>query len=253
MHMALHDVRGETAPEPANGRSFAAKKAMFAGGGPLAHLGVPAHKIKEIGVTSDTKYFSSILFERAVALNSPVVAAQHSVFIGAYSYMNSGGYIRDRVMIGRYCSIGRRVTIGAGMHDMSGLSTSPLLRAGRKANAPLPCTMISHDVWIGDGVIIMPGISVGIGAVIGANAVVTHDVADYSIVGGVPARPIGMRFGPEIVQRLIASGFWELPPEYLNAITANGIADLLGQLEDATDKPPSSNFETYSLLPAPAI
>lgn len=54
-------------------------------------------------------------------------------------------------------------------------------------------TVIEDDVWIGANSVIMPGVRLGHGSIVGAGAVVTRDVAPYAIVGGVPARPIGMR------------------------------------------------------------
>ncbi len=68
---------------------------------------------------------------------------------------------------------------------------------------------IGHDVWIGHGATIAPGVSVGNGAVIGAGAVVTRDVAPYTIVGGVPARPIKPRFAPGIGERMDALAWWD--------------------------------------------
>ena len=52
---------------------------------------------------------------------------------------------------------------------------------------------IGNDVWIGRRVMIMPGVSIGNGCIIGAGAVVTKDVPDYSIVGGIPAKVLRMR------------------------------------------------------------
>jgi acetyltransferase-like isoleucine patch superfamily enzyme len=54
-------------------------------------------------------------------------------------------------------------------------------------------TVIGDDVWLGAGAVITPGVRIGTGAVIGANCVVTHDVPEYEIWGGVPARRIGSR------------------------------------------------------------
>ncbi|MXQ13328.1 DapH/DapD/GlmU-related protein [Microvirga makkahensis] len=76
---------------------------------------------------------------------------------------------------------------------------------------------IGHDVWIGHGATILPGISIGNGAVVGAGAVVSHDVAPYTIVGGVPARLIRERFPPEIGGRMDRLAWWEWPHDKLFA------------------------------------
>ena len=68
---------------------------------------------------------------------------------------------------------------------------------------------VGHDVWIGHGATITPGVSVGNGAVIGAGAVVTHDVAPYTIVAGVPARPLKARFAEGIGARMDALAWWD--------------------------------------------
>jgi phosphonate metabolism protein (transferase hexapeptide repeat family) len=68
---------------------------------------------------------------------------------------------------------------------------------------------IGHDVWIGHNAVIMPGVSVGNGAVIGANAVVTHDVEPYSVVVGVPAKKIKMRFSDDLICNIEQSKWWD--------------------------------------------
>ncbi|WAM33483.1 DapH/DapD/GlmU-related protein [Caldicellulosiruptor morganii] len=69
--------------------------------------------------------------------------------------------------------------------------------------------IIEHDVWIGHGAIILPGVKVGIGAVIGAGAVVTKDVEPYSVVVGVPGKKIKERFPKEIAEKIIKSSWWD--------------------------------------------
>jgi len=81
---------------------------------------------------------------------------------------------------------------------------------------------IGHDVWIGHGAIVMPGIRIGHGAVVAAGAVVTEDVAPYAIVAGIPARFLRWRFEPKISERIISLGWWDWPHDRL----AEAVADM---------------------------
>ncbi|MNI40841.1 Chloramphenicol acetyltransferase [compost metagenome] len=69
--------------------------------------------------------------------------------------------------------------------------------------------VIGNDVWIGANAVILPGVTLGDGAVIGAGAVVTKDVPPYAIVGGVPAKVIRYRFTPEEIEVLLRIKWWE--------------------------------------------
>lgn len=71
-----------------------------------------------------------------------------------------------------------------------------------------PPVQIGNDVWIGAYAVILPGVTIGDGAVIAAGAVVTKDVDDYSIVGGVPAQHIKYRFSEEIIRELKRIQWW---------------------------------------------
>ena len=74
---------------------------------------------------------------------------------------------------------------------------------------------VGHDVWLGHGAIVLPGVTIGNGAVVGAGAVVTDDVAPYTVVAGVPAEPIRRRFGPEVAGRVEATEWWDWDHETL--------------------------------------
>lgn len=76
-------------------------------------------------------------------------------------------------------------------------------------------TMIGNDVWIGHGAIIQAGLMIGDGAAIGSGAVVTHDVAPYTIVGGVPAKPLKDRFPDEVKADLEKIAWWDWSREEL--------------------------------------
>jgi len=74
---------------------------------------------------------------------------------------------------------------------------------------------LGHDVWIGHASVIRPEIKIGHGAVIASGAVVTHDVPDYMIVAGVPAKPLRKRFDDAIAQRLVDLAWWDWSHEKL--------------------------------------
>ena len=131
----------------------------------------------------------------------------------------------ERLIIGRFCSIacGAKFLFNCANHTLRSLSTYtfPLFHEewqgdrARVAEA-WDCKgdiIIGSDVWIGYEAVILAGVRIGDGAVIGTRAVVTRDVAPYTIVGGVPARPIRTRFAPEVIELLLRIRWWEWPDE----------------------------------------
>jgi acetyltransferase-like isoleucine patch superfamily enzyme len=129
--------------------------------------------------------------------------------IGRGTVINQNSYI-FYADIGNYCQIAWNVTIGARLHPYQSISNYGEV-------TPTDRMSIGSDVWIGCNAVLMPDIKVGNGAVIGAGAVVTHDVPDYSIVGGVPAKIIKYRFPEDIVKRLLDIRWWEIPFEVFSA------------------------------------
>jgi hypothetical protein len=131
--------------------------------------------------------------------------------------------------IGKFCSIAAMTRINPGNHPMQRASQSHFTyRASAYFDyaeddaaffdwrRSTPVT-IGHDVWIGHGAIVLAGRSIGTGAVVAGGAVVTKDVAPYSIVGGNPARPIRRRFPDAIAERLMALAWWDWEHERLRA------------------------------------
>ena len=90
--------------------------------------------------------------------------------------------------------------------------------------------MIGNDVWIGYEAVVMSGVKIGDGAIIGTRAVVTKDVPPYTIVGGIPARPIRKRFDDAVIERLEALRWWDWDEEKIRrsipAIQAGDLAAL---------------------------
>ncbi len=129
--------------------------------------------------------------------------------------------------IGKFCSIASNSRINALEHPIERLTQHKVsyrpneyfrwlgvdtaFRERRRSKA----VTIGHDVWIGHGAVIMPGVAIGNGAVVGANAVVTHDVPPYTIVTGVPARPLRQRFADDVAERIERLAWWDWPAEKL--------------------------------------
>jgi phosphonate metabolism protein (transferase hexapeptide repeat family) len=146
--------------------------------------------------------------------------------LGDFSYLGSGCMVSD-AQIGRFCAIAAQVRIGAPNHPIDRPSLHRFTYCPeyytdaaerdrtffeeRRADR----VVIGHDVWIGHAVIVLPGVRVGNGAVLAAGAVVTRDVAPYTIAGGVPARPIKPRFSCEIAARLERIVWWDWPIEMI--------------------------------------
>lgn len=128
--------------------------------------------------------------------------------IGNYNYFGDNTYINNAI-IGNYCSIATNVIIGPGEHPIEKISTCVRVmeKTGERINLLKEKVIIDNDVWIGANVVILQGVHVGTGSVIAAGAVVTNDVPDFAIVGGVPAKIIKYRFS-EQVSTLIRQSMW---------------------------------------------
>lgn len=91
-------------------------------------------------------------------------------------------------------------------------------------------TVVGNDVWIGRRATIMPGVQIGDGAIISAEAVVVKDVAPYTVVGGNPAREIKQRFSQEVIEQLLEIKWWDfdidLIQSYMGAIVSGDIETL---------------------------
>jgi acetyltransferase-like isoleucine patch superfamily enzyme len=139
-------------------------------------------------------FASKLLFKKMTGLPwiQPRVVIVHAerIISGSQLGINSGSYINGvgGIKFGSNVLIGSNVTISSGQHSIEGEQPPVFARI----SIPIKIT-INDDVWIGAGAVIMPGITLGKGSVIGANAVVTRDTEEYSINVGVPAKKINDR------------------------------------------------------------
>ena len=127
----------------------------------------------------------------------------------------------DKLKIGRYCSIacGSKFLFTSGNHALASLSTYtfPIFYEEWGLDAKDICAawdnkgdiIVGNDVWIGFEAVILSGVTIGDGAIIGARAVVTKDVPPYTIVGGVPAKPIRKRFDDRTIEKLLSLRWWD--------------------------------------------
>lgn len=129
----------------------------------------------------------------------------------------------DRLVIGKFCSIacGAKFLFNSANHTLDSLSTYPFpiffeewglerqnVTAAWDNKGDI---VIGNDVWIGYEAVVLAGVTIGDGAIVGARAVVTRDVPPYTIVGGVPAKPIRKRFPEETIAALLALRWWDWP------------------------------------------
>lgn len=148
----------------------------------------------------------------------------------------------DKLTIGKFCSIasGVRFLFNSANHSMTSLSTYPFpIFFEEWDQDPQKVThawenkgdiTIGNDVWIGYQAVVLAGVTIGDGAIIGARAVVTKDVLPYTIVGGIPARPIRRRFSDDTIAKLQKLQWWDWPKERilknLEAIQSGNIQKL---------------------------
>jgi len=162
-----------------------------------------------------------------------LISAGYPISVGKYTYGGprlhwSNHDFEHALHIGAFCSIADDVSIFVGRHgrhNIDRLSSFPIgmvfgkvPESGSNSRQPENLSVkIGNDVWIGRGALILAGVTIGDGAVIGARAVVTNDVEPYSVVAGVPAKVLRMRFGAEVVEKLKRIRWWEWSDEKIRA------------------------------------
>ncbi|MEX2642327.1 MAG: CatB-related O-acetyltransferase [Acetobacterales bacterium] len=135
-------------------------------------------------------------------------------------------FVGDRLVIGRFCAIGAGATfvMNGGNHVTDTVSAYPFGIFGGDWARAMPEAwphhgdmVIGNDVWIGFRATLLPGVTVGDGAIVGACSVVAADVPPYAVVAGNPARVVRMRHGEADVNRLLSLRWWDWPIDRITA------------------------------------
>ena len=176
----------------------------------------------------------SIVFLKPLLKNHPKASAGDYSYFHSFDDPESFGenikyafdFIEDRLTIGKFCSIahGANFVLNGGNHFADRLSTYPFPIFGDAFGAPDPGPWpnkggisIGHDVWIGWDATILPGVSIGHGAIIATKAVVAADVPPYAIVAGNPAKVVKYRLPEADIERMLDLAWWDWPVDRIAA------------------------------------
>lgn len=196
-------------------------------------MSIPAEKIYPRTGDKQTVYLDAVVNNPDITIgsytmyndfvNDPAAFEKNNVL---YHYPVNG----DHLSIGKFCSIacGAKFIFTSAHHTMRSLSTYPFPIFFEEWWLPVSEVstawdnkgdiVIGNDVWIGYEAVILSGVHIGDGAIIGTRAVVTKDVEPFTIVGGIPAKPLRKRFPPDTISKLEALQWWNLPHRQIQSL-----------------------------------
>lgn len=140
--------------------------------------------------------------------------------IGRYTYGVTfeslyGCGLKSPFEIGSFCSIGENVTFMCRAHHPTHIASTFPFETRFEGGPSDPDIyigktgiIIGNDVWMGRGAVVMPAVTIGTGAIVGAGAIVTKDIPPYAIVGGVPAKIIRYRSSAEVIDSMLKIAWW---------------------------------------------
>lgn len=175
---------------------------------------------KEVTISGHSQGIQNVIFEGKNAVPDRCNFSG-KISIGYATTLGYNNFFHGDITIGKYCQIGADVAIHTTNHPMNYMSTyinKNLFNGELKTLKQTKNVTIGNDVWIGHNVIIIGEVTIGNGAILAAGAVVTKDVAPYTIVAGVPAKPIKKRFSDLIIQEVEDIKWWNMPESELDKI-----------------------------------
>ncbi|MEM6767855.1 MAG: CatB-related O-acetyltransferase [Bacteroidota bacterium] len=197
------------------------------------------------------EHYDRLCFLKNIIKNPNIIVGDYTYYDDFESVENFEKNVKylfdftgDKLIIGKFCMIASDVTfiMNGANHLSEAITTYPFAIFGKdwtnamegKEYPVKGDTIIGNDVWIGYGATIMPGVTIGDGAIIATKSVVTKDVVPYAIVGGNPAKEIRKRFSPSEIQDLLDIKWWDWPiekiTEHVQALTGRDIVELKGEV-----------------------
>jgi len=172
------------------------------------------------------EHYDRLCFLKNIITNPNIIVGDYTYyddFEDVHNFEKNVKYLfdfnGDQLIIGKFCMIASGATfiMNGGNHVSEGISAYPFAIFGGdwqvamegKSYPTKGNTVIGNDVWIGHRATIMPGLTIGHGAIIGTGSLVTKDVAPYAIVGGNPAKEIKKRFSDETIDQLLSIAWWD--------------------------------------------
>ena len=175
---------------------------------------------QKVTISGFSKGLQNVTFEGKNALQNGCNFTG-TISIGFATTLGYNSFFAGDIQIGKYCQFGSNVAIHTTNHPISFLSTyinRNMFRGELAALKTSQKTTVGNDVWVGQNVIILGGITIGDGAILAAGAVVTKDVAPFSVVVGNPAQEIKKRFSDKICSEIQQLAWWNLAESELEKI-----------------------------------
>ena len=144
-----------------------------------------------------------------------------NISLGYATTLGYNNFLHGNISIGKYCQLGADIAIHTTNHPTNYMTTyinKNLFNGELKKLKETNTVVIGNDVWIGHNALIVGNVKIGNGAVIAAGAIVTKNVSPYTIVAGVPAKPIRKRFSDAIINEVEALKWWDMSEVELEKI-----------------------------------
>ena len=191
--------------------------------------------------------YDRLCFLKNIIKNPNIIVGDYTYYDDFEDVMNFEKNVKyyfdftgDKLIIGKFCMIASDVTfiMNGANHLTDAITTYPFATFGNGwenamegKNYPSKGNIVvGNDVWIGYNATIMAGVTIGNGAIIGTNSVVTKDVEPYAIVGGNPAKLIKKRFSEDEIKDLLEIKWWDWEIEKITRnvqnLTDNNIENL---------------------------